>query len=135
VEELYDTESDPFEIHNLVDDARYTEQLEELREAHQAWERDTHDVGFTPEKDVFLSMWPNGVQPVTQNVTMTFEKKTGMVTLASTQGASIVYRADPAAKGWLLYTRPFKVKPGTEVRATAIRYGFRQSAESVLITP
>ena len=134
-EELYDTDVDPFEINNLAEDSKYHEKLVELRNVHEQWERDTRDLGFTPEKDVYLSMWPNGVQPVTKNVTAEFDRKTSAVTLQSEPGASIVYKTDPAAKGWLLYTGTFKVKPKAEVKATAIRYGYKQSAETILITP
>ena len=75
-EELYDTEADPFELHNLAGDPAYAAKLKELREAHEEWERDTRDLGFTPEKDMYLSMWPNGVQPQTKNVTIEFDRKT-----------------------------------------------------------
>jgi len=135
VEELYDTEVDPFEIHNLAEDKKYHDKLVELRNAHEQWERDTRDLGFTPEKEVFLSMWPKGIQPVTQNVTADFDRKASTVTLTCQPDASIVYKTDPADKVWLLYTGPFKAKPKSEVRATAIRYGYKQSAETILITP
>lgn len=52
VEELYDTESDPYSLHNLADDPTYTEQLVRLRAAQSAWIRDTHDLGFLPEAEL-----------------------------------------------------------------------------------
>jgi arylsulfatase A-like enzyme len=134
-EELYDTESDPFELKNLAGDPAHRDKLEELGKAHEQWERDVRDLGFTPEKDVYLSMWPNGVQPLTKNVAAAFDRKSSMVTLTAQDGASIVYKTNPNDKGWLLYTAPFKVKPMTEVHATAIRYGYKQSAETILMTP
>jgi arylsulfatase A-like enzyme len=134
-EELYDTEDDPFELKNLAGDAAYRDKLHELSRAHEQWERDIRDLGFTPEKDVYLSMWPNGVQPVTKNVTAVFDRKSSIVTLTSQDGASIVYKTNPNEKVWQLYTGPFKVKPATELRATAIRYGYKQSAETILMTP
>jgi arylsulfatase A-like enzyme len=134
-EELYDTDVDPFETKNLAEDPKYHDKLVELRSAHEQWERDTRDLGFTPEKDLFLSMWPKGIQPVTENVVAEFNRMTSMVTLKCQPGASIVYKTDPAEKGWLLYTGAFKVKPKSEVKATAIRYGYKQSAETILLTP
>lgn len=43
-EELYDTWADPFELHNLADDARYARVLEELRAELDVWQRITDDV-------------------------------------------------------------------------------------------
>ena len=136
VEELYDTETDPFELHNLAPDPAYKEKLNELRNAHEQWERDTHDVGFTPEKEVYLSMWPDGVQPQTKNVMIEFDRKTFNVTLhCSDPGASIVYKIGQQEKTWQLYTAPFVAREKAEVITTAIRYGFKQSGESSLVLP
>ncbi len=49
VEELYDTEVDPHEIHNLAGDPRYASVLERLRAAHLQWVVDTRDLGLIPE--------------------------------------------------------------------------------------
>ncbi len=136
VEELYDTEVDPFELKNLINDSRFTKELQALRSAHQEWERETRDVGFLPEKELFLSMWPDGVQPNTKPVTIGFDRKTSVVSLTCDEpGASIVYKNSLLGKEWLLYTKPFKVQPRTEVVATAIRYGYKQSGESMLVVP
>ncbi len=42
-EELYDTESDPFEMHNLATDRRYRGELERFRKALADWEEQTGD--------------------------------------------------------------------------------------------
>ncbi len=136
VEELYDTKTDPFELVNLVEHATLANKLEELRNAHEEWERETRDLGFVSEKEVFLSMWPGGVQPLTPPVAISFDRKSGRVSMQVPQeGASIVYKVEPGAKGWNLYTRPFKVSPGGKITAVAIRYGYRQSAEAMLYVP
>jgi arylsulfatase A-like enzyme len=136
VEELYDTESDPFELQNLADNPSYSAKLKELREAHEDWERSTQDVGFTPEKEMYLSMWPNGIQPQTKNVRIDIDRKTYRVTLrCEDPGASIVYKTSKSEKGWQLYTGPVLVKEKSELVTTAIRYGYKQSGESVLVIP
>lgn len=134
VEEFYDTKQDPWELNNLIADESHAAKIAELRLAHQQWERETKDIGFTPETEVFLSMWPNGVQPVTKNVNLSLDKKSMLVTLQSPEpGASIVYKTKSDARGWELYTKPFKVSPGMTVTSVAIRYGYRQSGESMLV--
>jgi arylsulfatase A-like enzyme len=136
VEEFYDTRNDPFELNNLIDDPRIKEKLNELRSAHQQWERDTKDMGFIPEREVYLSMWPDGVQPTTRNVDIVYDRKNARVSLrCSESGASIVYRTSKQDSTWQLYTDPFQVKSETVVSAMAIRYGYRQSAESTLAVP
>ena len=51
-EELYDTQADPHEIHNLAGDPRYRAVLERLRAAHERWVFQTRDLGFMPEPEI-----------------------------------------------------------------------------------
>ena len=48
-EELYDLESDPDEVRNLIDDPAYSEVTEELRDALNLHMVSIHDNGFIPE--------------------------------------------------------------------------------------
>ena len=50
-EELYDTEKDPWEIHNLADNPRYKTILLRMRAAGKSWELKIKDTGFIPEAD------------------------------------------------------------------------------------
>ena len=54
-----------------------------------------------------------------------------VVIYVPTQGASIGYTAEegPGAR-WKLYTGPIRVSPGMTLRAKAIRYGYKESAET-----
>ncbi len=49
VEELYDTESDPWEVNNLADDPRYKEVLAKMRHATLTKMREIRDTGLVPE--------------------------------------------------------------------------------------
>jgi N-sulfoglucosamine sulfohydrolase len=51
IEELYDTKTDPHEIHNLADstEPEHRVALARLRAAHEQWVNETHDLGFIPE--------------------------------------------------------------------------------------
>ncbi len=52
LEELYDTQNDPHQIHNLAGDPEHRSVLEEMRKAHLQWLSETHDLGFLPEHDM-----------------------------------------------------------------------------------
>ena len=52
VEELYDLDSDPHEVHNLVGDPTLRGTLERMRRAHQDWVRETRDLGLIPEPEI-----------------------------------------------------------------------------------
>ncbi|MCB1230889.1 MAG: sulfatase, partial [Verrucomicrobiae bacterium] len=54
VEELYDVENDPDEIHNLAGDPAQAERLAKMREVHAQWVRDTRDIGLIPEPEIEL---------------------------------------------------------------------------------
>ncbi len=51
VEELYDTEQDPWEIHNLAEDPEHQEVLVRMREALTERMREIRDVGLLPETE------------------------------------------------------------------------------------
>ena len=49
VEELYDCDADPHELHNLADDPHHADVLEELRNVHLDWVKQTRDLGLVAE--------------------------------------------------------------------------------------
>ncbi len=51
-EELYDTQTDPHEVRNLVDSPAHQEKLKELRAALDKWMADTKDLGGVPETEL-----------------------------------------------------------------------------------
>ncbi len=48
-EELYDLESDPFEMNNLAEDPAFQDTLQQMRATLLATVKATHDLGFVPE--------------------------------------------------------------------------------------
>lgn len=135
-EELYDTRTDPFEIHNLAADPQYAAKLAELREEHERWKADTHDLGHMPETELIKALWPpDGIQPVTaipQVTRLDAEGDSVLVRLdCVTEGASIAFRTDTAS-GWSLYTKPFRVSGKTSLHIRAIRIGYKESEELVV---
>jgi N-sulfoglucosamine sulfohydrolase len=51
VEELYDTENDPWEVNNLAADPVYATVLKRMRAAETDWIREIRDVGLIPETE------------------------------------------------------------------------------------
>jgi len=51
VEELYDSEKDPWNINNLADDPAYEEVLLRMRGEELKWKREIRDVGLIPEDE------------------------------------------------------------------------------------
>jgi len=49
LEELYDLETDPHEVHNLAEDPGYGDVLQRMRAAHVRWMLETRDLGLIPE--------------------------------------------------------------------------------------
>lgn len=49
VEELYDTQSDPWQVHNLAGDPAHAETLSRMRQALKEWMIETRDTGLIPE--------------------------------------------------------------------------------------
>jgi N-sulfoglucosamine sulfohydrolase len=144
-EELYDTLSDPHQIRNLAEDSAHRETLERMRKALTDWMARTNDQGLLNEAEMIQRMWPGGVQPETaqpyilprretdppsRRASIAIAGPTEVVIYVPTQGASIGYTTEegPAAK-WRLYTGPIRVNAGMTLRAKAIRYGYKESAE------
>lgn len=128
-EEFYDLTIDPYELNNVADDPAYRDDLIRLRRVLDEWLEEVGDQPLRSEKELVWSMWPNGVQPVTEPPKI-FRHADSISLTCDTPGASIAFQIN--GKGytkdhWFLYSRPFEAKLGDEVKATAIRIGYRQS--------
>ncbi len=147
-EELYDTQADPHQIRNVSADPAHRARLLAMRRAVEDWMARSGDQGLINEPEMIQRMWPGGVQPETAQpyivrrrstddparvTTMRLEGPTEVVVYVPTQGASIGYATEdgPAAK-WRLYTGPILVDAPMTLRAKAIRYGYKESAETRL---
>jgi len=54
LEELYDTQADSHEVHNLAQDPDHAPVLERLRKVHEAWVQETRDLGLIPEPELVV---------------------------------------------------------------------------------
>ncbi len=60
-EELYDTQTDPDCVHNLIDDPKHAERIATMRQALRAWQEEIHDSGLLPEEERAKRAADNGL--------------------------------------------------------------------------
>lgn len=60
LEELYDTDADPHQIHNLAADSAHRTTLEKMRRALREWLLNSRDAGFLTEPQVWERIGSNG---------------------------------------------------------------------------
>ncbi|HET7217129.1 MAG TPA: sulfatase-like hydrolase/transferase [Vicinamibacterales bacterium] len=148
-EELYDAQADPYQIHDLAADPAHAATLRRLRAAVTDWMTRIADQGVINEAEMIERMWPGGVQPetaqpyivprrssadVSRPASIAAPDATEVVIYVPTQGASIGYATEdgPSAR-WRLYTGPILVRAPMTLRARAIRYGYKESAETRVV--
>ncbi|MDE2957843.1 MAG: sulfatase [Bacteroidota bacterium] len=131
VEELFDTYSDPHEIHSLADRPEHAERLRQMRQELNSWMASTGDPGTMPEKDYVATLWPNHIQPQTTEVSMQMTGEHISLTSA-TNGASIGYQwvesGAVAGDAWQVFSGPIMRMPGKQLVAIAHRIGYKPSA-------
>jgi arylsulfatase A-like enzyme len=93
-EELYDLVADPYEERNLAGDPAYGAVLVRLREAAERWRREFGDLGRMPEDDLLERWRPGGAWPAT-DVPAVHVADGGLAAHSATEGASVVWTADP----------------------------------------
>jgi N-sulfoglucosamine sulfohydrolase len=148
-EELYDVRADPHQIDDIAADPAHRATLEKVRKAVVDWMSRIDDQGLINEAEMIQRMWPGGVQPETAQPYIVPRRTTDaperaeritivepmeVVIYVPTQGASIGYTTEdgPDAR-WHPYTGPILVDSPMTLRAKAIRYGYKESAETRLV--
>ena len=126
-EELYDTESDPYEVKNLAQLPEYKEKVNEMREILLQWQEYTNDLGLVPEEEIRENMWPEGDQPATINPAIELTEDNKITIGCATEGASIGYKMDDGP--WMIYDKPIEAGNANKITAKAIRYGYKTSDE------
>lgn len=130
VEEFYDTVADPHEVHNIADKPEFAKDLERLRAAHEAWRKETGDLGLIPEAVLNEQRRPGGKWSKASEPSVTWSGSTATIR-CETDGASIAYTwegLEQAGKPlWLLTTKPIDVPTGKVLKTKACRLGYRDS--------
>lgn len=135
-EEFYDSETDPWEVRNLIDRPEHRQRIAALREHLDDWVDATGDLGFVlPETTlVKQKIWPpDGRQPATPAAEIAIQpevrgdSRVTVISLScSDPGASIGYRlGEPGSfsGAWQVYAGPFELPslgPSLEVQTHRI---------------
>lgn len=131
-EEFYDCNTDPDNVHNLINESKYASKIEEMRKEMDKWLKETGDMAVVPEKEMFLKMWPGGIQPRTENPVIV-KSRSKVKLRCNTQGASIAYiisdnEIEPDLNScWKLYYKPIPLQKGKYLYVMAGRIGFKDS--------
>ena len=130
LEELFDTDIDPYELQNLAQDPAYSNKLKELSDELDSWLLEIDDLGFMPENELIEHFWPGGIQPVTEVPSMSVID--GEIHISSaTPGANIAFQVigldQASGSRWQVYLNPVKVIPSRRVIAIAHRIGYAPS--------
>ena len=136
-------------IRDLSGEPAHRATLERMRQAVADWMARIDDQGRINEAEMIQRMWPGGVQPETATpyilprrttdtparvATMVIREPMEVVIYVPTQSASIGYTTDEGSKAtWRLYTGPIRIDRSTTLRAKAIRYGYKESAEARVV--
>ena len=132
--QLFDTQNDPYEVNNLIDDSNYDDIRKSLVATLNEWTKNYPDMSRVSEAEMIEAMWPNGEHPMTASPIISQSKKEGRTLISlmtEKEGASIGYRYAPASDDWVIYTEPFELSEGSSLQANAIRYGFAESDVTV----
>ncbi len=130
-EELFDTQTDPFELNNLATNPQYATKLKELRTAHEKWMKDYKDWGAVPEMEM-VSQWWNGKETPPKTASPAIESRGNKVTITSkTKGAAIGYRKS-WKDSWTVYEKPFVWAAGDSLYAVAHKIGYEKTATSMV---
>ena len=132
LEELFDTDNDPHELHNLAGDRRYEEKLSELGNEMDEWLANINDLGFVPERELIASFWPQGRQPMTEPPIFSINENR-LSLISETEGASIGYQViddnQELGASWKIYQEPIRIEVGQRLVALAHRIGFVPSKQ------
>lgn len=105
-EELYDTENDPWEIHNLAENPQYRSVLERMRQANRDWILSIHDAGFIPEAILADQDGQSPIYDYMRSGKVHLENQLAAAEYASTANADLqelirlMASADPTVRYW-----------------------------------
>ncbi|WP_080058371.1 sulfatase family protein [Spirosoma aerolatum] len=132
-EELCDTQTDPDEFTNLVDNPKYKAKLEELRGQMDAWLKKVGDKSAVSEAAMLKQMWNGGNEPPKTASPELVKTGHTIRIRCATPGASVGYilkHGTDQANVWQVYSgQILMLQPGDSLRVVAQRIGYLPSKE------
>jgi N-sulfoglucosamine sulfohydrolase len=141
VEELYDTETDPFQLNNLAANTSFKGKLSELKIVYNRWMKEVGDMHTISELELRNKMWGNDTTaPITSKPKLIKMHK-GYIITCNTEGASIgyfVFHKDAKNKmgknEFLVYNNySILLYSGDTIKIKAQRIGFTASELTEII--
>lgn len=122
-EELYDLETDPYELNNLASVPEMEDTLIKLRGVLKKWIKETNDLGEILEADLITKWLPDGNQP--QLLPLEMEDSNEEIILISKNSDATILWKKAQDSLWSIYTEP--LSKGISFEAKAERIGYSDS--------
>jgi len=107
VEELFDTENDPWEVHNLAGDPAHVDRLRKMRLASLNMAVEMRDAGFIPETDRNIRAGDIPIYDYMRSETLPYEEILGAAVIASLKNpdhvdrlSDMLHHDDSAIRYW-----------------------------------
>lgn len=106
IEELYDTENDPYEVNNLANDPKYQDVLKRMRKENYNWMAQIKDVGLIPESEYLKRSGNASMYDYMRSASCPFNELMDAAELATLPEANIddciqlLKNADSAIRYW-----------------------------------
>ncbi|WP_300601381.1 sulfatase [Niabella sp.] len=130
VEEFYDVDKDPHEMHNLIADPGNRSHIDRLRKKLGQLDKELNPYLGLSEAELRDRLWPGGEQPITKQPEFSVLADGTVKINGVTAGSSIAYQVNGRGlheNHWLLYSKPLSLKKGDVLTAIATRIGYRPS--------
>ncbi len=133
IEELYDCENDPHNVHNLANDPNHASTLSKMRKATEDWQIDVGDLGMISEPVLMERIEKLRVKVAAPELRVeASDDGLRIVAASATEGASITYRsqANGTWSPWILYSEANRqLQIGSDlIEVKACRIGCKDSA-------
>lgn len=131
-EELYDTQSDPYEFVNLVGNSDYQDKLVEMRMALEDWMIKYGDKGALNEVEMVNDWW-GGQETAPATATPEVSFQDGKISLKSATPSTLFGYRKSKNDSWEVYSQPFEWNAGDSLYVNAQRIGYEASEISLIV--
>lgn len=142
-EELYDLETDRWEVKNLAQSPEHQEKLKELRAATIDWMKEVHDVGILPEDELHRRSEGSTPYDMARNEASYPMERVLEAALSASEGygtgtqpslrSALLRDPDSAVRYWAILGILMRGKPAVSEHSAALRAALKDTSPSVRI--